>query len=191
MELTIKEKQTLIAVARESIERLFTQKETTPINFEIHPVLQTNAGAFVTLTIGGRLRGCIGYIVSDQPLYDTVRDAAVQAATGDPRFHPLTEKELAKIEIEISVLSPPFPMESYDDIVIGKHGLILEERGRHALLLPQVPVEHNMNRDQFLAALCEKGGFSRNMWKEKQVKLSAFTALVFSEEELEKGNDTD
>lgn len=191
MELTFEEKKILIAAARTSIQNIFSKIENPAPDFEKFPRLKTNAGAFVTLTIGGRLRGCIGYIISNQPLYDTVCDAAVQAATGDPRFHPLTEKEFNKIEIEISVLSPPFPMDSYDDIVIGKHGLILEERGRRALLLPQVPVEHNLDRDQFLSALCEKGGFPKNMWREKQVKLSAFTALVFSEDELGGENDAD
>ena len=87
---------------------------------------------------------------------ETVTDAAKQAAIHDPRFSPLTEKEFRETDLEISVLSPPFRMNSYDEIELGKHGLILEEGFHRGLLLPQVPIEHNMNKEQYLSALCEE-----------------------------------
>ena len=76
-------------------------------------------------------------------------------------------------------------MNSYEDIEIGKHGLILNEQGRRALLLPQVPIEHKMDLEEYLSSLCQKGGFSRNLWREKELSLEAFTAVVFSEDMME------
>jgi AmmeMemoRadiSam system protein A len=117
-------------------------------------------------------------------LFETVCEAAKSAALYDPRFYPLQEEELNKIEIEISVLSPPFVMNSYDDIVVGTHGLILEDLGRKGLLLPQVPIEHKMNKEQYLNAICQKAGLPGNSWRTKQLNIKLFTATVFSEEEL-------
>jgi AmmeMemoRadiSam system protein A len=102
----------------------------------------------------------------------------------DPRFLPVKQKEVELISIEISILSEPFALNNYDEIEIGKHGLILEENGRRGLLLPQVPIEHKMNRDQFLDALCQKAGLHGKYWKTKQLNLSAFTATVFNEENI-------
>ena len=130
------------------------------------------------------MRGCIGYIISNLPLHKTIKDAATQAAIGDPRFPKLTGAEFNKIAIEISILSEPFPMESYDDIIVGTHGLILTEQGQRGLLLPQVPIEHNMDKEEYLSALCEKTGFHPNLWKEKLLGIEMFTANVFSEEEF-------
>lgn len=186
MELSLEEKKVLLRAARTSIKSLFTGEEIPSVDYEKYPNLKSHSGAFVTLTELGRLRGCIGYIVSDKPLYETVCDAAVSAAQNDPRFLPVRESELDKITIEISVLSEPFPLNSYDEIEIGKHGLILEEKGRRGLLLPQVPVEYNMNKEEYLDAICQKTGFPPGYWKTKQLNLSGFTALVFNEKELEE-----
>lgn len=189
MNLSISEKELLINIARNSIESLFRKSEfESGDKVEEYPLLSSKSGAFVTLTIKGSLRGCIGYIISSDPLHQTVSQAAVQAAIGDPRFPKLTEKEFDKIKIEISVLSEPFPMNSYDDIVIGKHGIILEAP-RRALLLPQVPVEHNMDRDEYLSALCQKAGLYSEYWKEENLQMSLFTATVFSEDDLEGKNE--
>lgn len=189
MKITNEEKKILLQIARNAIESLFNKKPPDDLNLDDHPVFKTKAGAFVTLTEFGELRGCIGYIIGHQPLIETVREAAVQAAQNDPRFFPLNETELSKINIEISVLSEPFPLNSYNEIELGVHGLILEEQGRRALLLPQVPIEHGMNREEYLSSLCQKGGFNSGLWREKQLNLSAFTAKVFSETNLEGSND--
>lgn len=184
MELDKSEKEILLKAARDSINSSFQKIVIEKPDYEKHPVLKLHAGAFVTLTQFGTLRGCIGYIIGDRPLFDTVCEAAIQAAQDDPRFSPVRKSEVKNISIEISILSPPFPLKSYDEIEIGKHGLILEESGKRGLLLPQVPVEHHMNREQYLDAICQKTGFSRGYWKTKQLLLSGFTATVFSEEDL-------
>jgi len=182
MELTSEEKKLMLSVARDTLRSLFVEVEIDEPDYEKYPVLKSHAGAFVTLTIKGRLRGCIGYIIGEQPLYRTIRDAAKNAALYDPRFPQLSKDEVDKVHIEISILSEPFPLDRYDDIEIGKHGLILEKGGRRGLLLPQVPVEHNMDRDEYLSAICNKAGFSSDLWKNEELKLHAFTATVFGEE---------
>lgn len=184
MNITYKEKIILLSAARASIESIFTKTKIETPDYEQHPILKLNAGAFVTLTEHDLLRGCIGYIFSDQPLFETICDASVQAAIHDPRFPPLSKSEIPKIKIEISVLSLPFMLNSYDEIIIGKHGLILEENGARGLLLPQVPVEHKMNRDQYLDAICQKSGLPKKYWQTKEIKLKGFTAEVFSEDIL-------
>lgn len=184
MQLTVKEKKILLNAAREAIKSFFSGEEIKAIDYGEFPVMKSNSGAFVTLFKDGELRGCIGFIQSDNFLYETVCDAALRAAFNDPRFYPLEEKELEKVEIEISVLSPAFKMNSYDDIVLGVHGLILEDLGRRALLLPQVPVEHKMSKDEYLCAICEKAGLPSLLWKQRDLKMNLFTATVFSEEEI-------
>ena len=186
MEISPEEKRILLEAVRNSIESIFTDAKPPETDYKKYPVFKSKAGAFVTLTQHGNLRGCIGYILSDEPLFKTVCNAALQAAQYDPRFPPLSKHELEGIEIEISLLSEPFPMNNYDEIEIGKHGLILEELGKRALLLPQVPVEHKMNRDQYLSALCQKGGLYSDYWKEKTLNIKMFTATVFSESGEEK-----
>ena len=185
MELSILEKKQLLSLARFSIESGFRPAAKQVFTNEASSALKSKSGAFVTITINDRLRGCIGYVKSGEELSRTVMDAAYQAAFHDPRFSPLTENEFPLIRIEISVLSEPFPLNSYDDIILGKHGLILEEGGRKGLLLPQVPIEHNMDRDAYLSAICNKAGFFEDYWREKQLDLSAFTATVFSEPDEE------
>jgi AmmeMemoRadiSam system protein A len=183
MELSSEEKIILLETARNSIKNLFTKTEIAEPDYDKFPLLKSKAGAFVTLTINSRLRGCIGYITSDNPLFETVKDAAVQAAVGDPRFMPLTEKEFENVDVEVSILSEPFKMNSYDEIVLGKHGLILDDMGRRGLLLPQVPAEHNMDKEQYLCAICEKAGLPSFAWKERTLNINMFTANVFSEEQ--------
>jgi uncharacterized protein len=185
MEITLEEKDILLKTARNSIASAFGQKIENTIENPDYPLFNSRCGAFVTLTINHRLRGCVGFIIADGPLLETVKSAAKYAAFEDSRFSPLKEQELKKIHIEISILSEPFPMNNYDDIVIGRHGLILEEKGRRGLLLPQVPVEHKMNRDEYLDAICEKAGFPAGYWRDKQLKIKLFTADVFSERETE------
>ena len=181
MDISEQQKNQLLNIARNTIESIFSGKKVSKPNYEEDAILNTKSGVFVTLTIDEKLRGCIGYIISDRPLYDTLSDAAVQAAMNDPRFPSLTKDELDKIKIEISILSEPFPMKNYDEIEIGKHGLILEEAGMRGLLLPQVPIEHNMNREEFLDAICQKSGFHSGLWREKELNIELFTATVFGE----------
>jgi uncharacterized protein len=182
MELSLKEKEILLLAARESIKSLFEKADIPAVNYKVYPNLKLKAGAFVTLKIKDELRGCIGYITSDQPLFDTVCEAAKHAAIQDPRFPPLTQKEFGIIDIEISVLSPMKKIIDYTEIIIGKHGLLVEEGYRRGLLLPQVATENNYTVNQFLTSICMKAGLSSDLWQRQKINLKVFTALVFNEE---------
>jgi len=184
MNISQKEKYILLKSARQSIGSLFNGEEPEIPDYKKFPLLKEKLGAFVTLTINHQLRGCIGYIVGREPLFDTICSAAIHAAVNDPRFPALKKTELEKIHIEISILSEFAPIKSYDEIIIGKHGLYLDEGGG-GLLLPQVATEHKMDREQFLSSLCNKAGFYTEFWKERMLKIKVFTAEIFSEEDME------
>jgi 5,10-methenyltetrahydrofolate synthetase len=138
-------------------------------------------GLFVTLTLEGELRGCIGFIENRRPLARMAEEAAVLAATQDPRFPPMTPGELAQSEIEISMLSSARRARP-EEVRVGRHGLIVSAQGVRGLLLPQVAVEHAMTREEFLGACCRKAGLPENAWKTEGVlKVETFTAQVFNE----------
>ncbi len=188
MEITEVEKGVLLLAARESIRRLFDlpagqagQTARTQIDFRQYPFFKLHLGAFVTLKIEEALRGCIGYVLTRATLYNTICKAAKQAAFSDPRFFPLTKNEFEKIKIEISILSSPQKIKEYDEIIIGKHGLILEQGYFRAVLLPQVAITNSYLREQFLSALCEKGGLLPDTWKIQKLNLQVFTATIISE----------
>lgn len=182
MELTDVEKNILLKSARDSIAAVFGESKEPTVDFEKYPSLKVKAGVFVTLTIHNELRGCIGYIFADRNLFETVCDAARQSAFRDPRFLPLFSEELNQIKIEISVLSEPKRINSYDEIKLGQHGLILNHFGRRGLLLPQVATENKFNLEQFLCAICEKAGFEPFLWQKEKLTIDVFTADIFSEE---------
>lgn len=137
-------------------------------------------GAFVTLKKRGRLRGCIGYVEPHKPLYQTVRECTVAAALHDPRFDPVAPEELGQLRIEISVLSPLVDTPP-EQVEVGKHGLLISMGPLRGLLLPQVPVEWNWNRERFLEETCLKAGLSPDAWKHG-ARVQTFTAQVFGEE---------
>lgn len=136
-------------------------------------------GAFVTLTIGGNLRGCIGHIVGDRPLYETIGEMAEAAAFDDPRFPPLSRAEFEHVAIEISVLSPLTPCPDPALVEVGRHGLLVRRGGRSGLLLPQVPVEWGWNRETFLDQTCRKAGMAPGCWRDPATALYWFEAEVF------------
>lgn len=182
MVLSSKEKEILLSAARESIRSIFGKADISVTDYKSCPNLKLEAGAFVTLKIKDELRGCIGFITSDQPLFDTICEVAKHAAVQDPRFPPLTPQEFNSIEIEISVLSPMKKISDYSEIKIGQHGLLVEEGYHRGLLLPQVATENDYSVQQFLTSICMKAGLSPDLWKRKQINLKVFTALVFNEE---------
>ena len=138
------------------------------------------AGAFVSLHIRGDLRGCIGYPWGDRPLREVVAQCAVQAATQDPRFPPLSAEELSEIDIEISVLGGIEVVSDISEIHLGRHGLIAEQGHRRGLLLPQVATEHRWDLDTFLSHTCQKAGLSPDAWR-RGARLFRFEAEVFGE----------
>ena len=141
--------------------------------------LAERRGAFTTLHLDEKLRGCIGYVFPVATLYQTVAETAASAAFEDPRFYPIDKEEARRLKIEISVLSPLKPIEA-DELEVGKHGLVVTYMGRRGLLLPQVPIEWGWDRLMFLAQTCIKAGVPPDAWQ-KGAKLEAFTAEVFSE----------
>jgi AmmeMemoRadiSam system protein A len=144
--------------------------------------LRAAGAAFVTLTRGGRLRGCIGYTEALHPLYRTVQECAVAAATEDPRFPRVKEGELDSLRVEVSVLTPLAPVRP-EDVVVGLHGLVVERGGRKGLLLPQVALEYGWDREAFLARTCEKAGLPPEAWRQEGTRILGFTAQVFGEGE--------
>ncbi len=141
--------------------------------------LREPLGAFVTLTIRDRLRGCIGHIVGDRPLFETIGGMAEAAAFEDPRFPPLTQGEFEAVEIEISILSPLAPCPDPELVEVGRHGLLVRRGGYSGLLLPQVPVEWGWDRNVFLDQTCRKAGLEPGCWKKPGTSLYWFEAEVF------------
>ena len=177
--LTDEDRKVLLRLARHSLEDGVCGVAVTRDLEDPAPALVEPRGAFVTLRKHGDLRGCIGHVLTSAPLYKTVQECAVAAALGDPRFAPVTPHEVPSLRMEISVLSAPFQVAP-EQIVVGEHGLIISQGFRRGLLLPQVPVTWNWDREQFLEETCLKAGLSPDAWK-KGAKIEAFTAEVFEE----------
>ena len=179
-QLTPEEKQILLLTARRAITaRLEKRKPKVPEPTEL---LKKKCGAFVTLHKQGNLRGCIGFVIASKPLIETVAEAAQSSAFGDPRFPPLTAREVNLIDIEISVLSPPRRIESVEEIRVGEHGIMLRSGFRSGLLLPQVATEYGWDRDTFLTHTCYKAGLPDECWRSPDTEIEIFSAVVFGEQ---------
>ncbi|MDP2913952.1 MAG: AmmeMemoRadiSam system protein B [Candidatus Aminicenantes bacterium] len=175
--LSADEKKELLRLARQAVD-LFVREGKT-LDYETKNLnLLSPEGAFVTLKKKGELRGCIGFIEPVYPLYKAVIQCAVYAATEDPRFGPVSTSELKAIEVEISVLTPLKKIDDPDLVRVGKHGLVISSGGRRGLLLPQVPVENNWDRLEFLAQACLKAGLAPDAWR-KGAEIYVFEAIVF------------
>jgi len=174
-------KRALLSAARAAVKARLS-RTTTPQIDVADATLREQRGVFVSVHVGGELRGCIGVVLPTTPLIDTVERCAVSAATGDTRFPPLRADELPRAVFEISVLSSPSDVESHEQIVVGAHGLIIRDGARTGLLLPQVATEHGMTREEFLDAVCVKAGLAEGAWKREGVRLQMFRAEVFSEQ---------
>ena len=177
---TYDERQALLGLARDTLET-YLEEERIPERDPESAALSRRSGAFVTLKKDGALRGCVGHTWGDLPLYEAVQQAAVQAATEDQRFPPLTGQELEEIHIEISVLSPFRRVTAVEEIQVGVHGLMIYKGGRKGLLLPQVAVEQGWDREAYLDNLCQKAGLPGACWHDGAT-LYEFTVVVFGEE---------
>ena len=169
----------MLKAARESIEARLRGER--PGRAVASGELAERHGAFVTLTHNGRLRGCIGFVIAERPLLETVREAARAAAFHDPRFPPLRASELQEIRLEISVLEPPRPVSDLGEIQVGRHGLIVRRGPRSGLLLPQVAEEYGWDRETFLSHTCAKAGLPEDSWREAGTEIDIFGAEVFGE----------
>ena len=145
---------------------------------DLEPRLSTKRGAFVTLHLDGKLRGCIGYIEGHRSLAAAVADNGRSAAVGDPRFAPVSEMELPDLDIEVSALTPLVEVKGPEDIVIGRHGIVLEASGRKAVFLPQVAKEQGWDLATTLGHLALKAGLAPNGWQEG-ARFKVFEAEVF------------
>ncbi len=177
--LTREEERTALALARKALEHYFGTGGhlRSPVK---KGLLKEKRGAFVTLTVDGDLRGCVGYPLPVKPLDETIVEMAVAAASQDTRFDPLRPDEMDRLRIEISVLGLPEPVGDPGEVVVGRHGIIVSKGFHKGLLLPQVPVEHGWDRETFLRHGCLKAGLAPDEWK-KGAKIEVFTAQVFSE----------
>ena len=168
----------LLALARESILAGLERRRPSPPPRT--PSLEERRGAFVTLHIHGRLRGCIGRMLGDLPLYDAVQAMAVAAAFEDPRFPPLSADEYPAVDLEISVLSPMEPCQP-GDVVPGVHGVYLTKGYSAGVFLPQVAPEQGWDREALLDNLCRKAGLPPGSHLAPGAELRRFTAVVFGE----------
>jgi AmmeMemoRadiSam system protein A len=178
-----KDKKILLSIARESIESAITDTPGKHAQTEItSPELNEKNGAFVTLRTDGKLRGCIGRMVSDIPLYKLVSEMAVSAAKEDPRFSHIQLSELESLEIDISVLSPLQKVEDPLDLELGRHGIYIKKGTSNGCFLPQVATETGWTKEEFLSKCCSmKAGLSPDAWKNKNVEVYIFTAEIISE----------
>ena len=140
------------------------------------------SGVFVTIKRRGELRGCLGVLQLRASLAAEVARCARDAATADPRFPPMTADELADISLDISVLGPLEEIDPRDEstIIVGRHGLVVEQSVRRGLLLPQVAVEWGWTREQFLDQTCRKAGLAADAWQ-RGARVFRFDAEVFGE----------
>jgi AmmeMemoRadiSam system protein B/AmmeMemoRadiSam system protein A len=173
------EKAELLRLARAALTE-FVSRRTVIDDRSGRAKFREPRGAFVTLRKAGELRGCIGYPEPLAPLGRTVIQAAILAASEDPRFPPVTAAELEAVRIEVSVLTPPREIPNPRAVKVGTHGLIVERDGRKGLLLPQVPVENGWDRETFLEQASLKAGLPRDAWK-RGARISVFEAIVFHE----------
>jgi len=178
--LTAEDKKELLKLARRSVELYVYDKKLVDYATE-NPNLKAPRGAFVTLTEGGTLRGCIGFTEPRFPLYETVMQAAIYAATEDPRFRAVNSPELNRLDYEISVLTPLSKVENPALVEVGRHGLVVAKDGKRGLLLPQVAVENRWNREVFLRQTCLKAGLPADAWRQG-AEIYSFEAIVFREE---------
>jgi hypothetical protein len=184
--LTNLEKRALLALARASVEHAVRTNDALEPEIPQSAALQQERGAFVTLKIGGVLRGCIGFASAVKPLFIAVRDTATLAALRDPRFPPVQVPELSHLQYEISVLSPlrratGVTGNDVSEIEVGRHGLLVKLGNREGLLLPQVPVEHQWDSMTFLQQTCVKAGLKPDAWRNPAADVFLFTAVIFAD----------
>ena len=181
--LTKREKKTLLEVSKRTLVEAVYNRKAPKIHIADESLNQ-KWGAFVTLHLDGSLRGCIGNITAQTPLWKTIRNMTIEAAFHDPRFPAVNASELSRIEIEISVLSPLKQVKDISEIEVGKHGILIKRGPNQGLLLPQVAAEYGWDRIKFLEETCCKAGLAKDSYKGQDCRIFIFSAQVFSEKDL-------
>ena len=191
-QLSLEEGKFLVELARNAVKEYLTTGKHLTAPQNTPKKLLEQCGVFVTINkvknSEKQLRGCIGYPYPTLPLVEAVIESAIDAATQDPRFPPLSLNELDNVVFEVSVLTPPEaitvkkPDEYVTKIKVGEDGLIVEKSVFKGLLLPQVPVEWEWNEEEFLCQCCIKAGLPPDSWLTKGAKIYKFRAIIFEEE---------
>ena len=189
-EFTREQRQLLLEIARAAVASELEGKplpdeppaSSSPSPSSSWPGLIQPRGVFTTLYLAGQLRGCVGYALPIRPLFRAIAETARAAAFEDSRFLPVTPEEARALQFSLSVLSPLFPIAA-GEVEVGRHGLLISIGQRRGLLLPQVPVEHNWDRETFLAQTCHKAGLPLDAWQ-RSATIEAFTAEVFGDEDV-------
>ena len=175
--LTEEQKRELLSLARKTVvDHVSGRKTPEPDHKDAR--LQANGATFVTISRNHMLRGCIGNIQPVMPLTRSVISNAIAASSRDPRFPPMRPEELKDMEVEVTILSPLEGIDDARQIRVGTHGVYLEKAGRAAVFLPQVPVEQGWDLKTYLEQLCLKAGLPGDAWKDRDVRLSVFTADI-------------
>jgi AmmeMemoRadiSam system protein A len=174
------DRRALLHLARQAVVEAVA-RESLPENIPYNGIFSRRCGAFVTLHVQHRLRGCIGVIEAGEPLGDIIVRCAASAALQDPRFPPVRAEDLASLQIEISLLSPPAPIR-LEQVEIGRHGLLVSNGSQRGLLLPQVAVEHRLTAEQFAQETCRKAQLPPDAWQQPGIQMLGFTCEVFSED---------
>jgi uncharacterized protein (TIGR00296 family) len=182
--LTADEGAVAVRLARGAIEYAINKKRKPDL--DLTPIFREKRGVFVTLTMQGQLRGCIGFPYPVMPLDDAIDHAAVAAAREDPRFPALEARELPFIRVEVTILTVPQPLTSDPDkrpdhVEVGRHGLIVRGKGTSGLLLPQVATEYGWNSTTFLNQTCGKAGLPDQCWQSRRVEVLTFEGQIFHE----------
>jgi len=191
--LTQKEGEYLVKLARRAVEQFLKNGQVIKVPDDAPPKLKERCGVFVTINSvkgggeGHELRGCIGFPYPTAMLAQAVIESAISSATQDPRFNPMRAEELDQVVFEVSVLTPPEPVEVENPqeycskIKVGRDGLIVERSYCKGLLLPQVPVEWKWDEEAFLCQCCIKAGLPPDSWLLKGTKIYKFQAIIFEE----------
>jgi uncharacterized protein (TIGR00296 family) len=184
--LTADEGLLAVRTARGAIEYVCAKKHRPAL--ALTPVFSEKRGVFVTLTRDGDLRGCIGLPYPVMPLGRAIEHAATAAATEDPRFPPVGKEELPAISLEVTILTVPVPLEGDpaqrpENVVVGRHGLIVRGMGTSGLLLPQVATEYGWDATTFLEHTCMKAGLPNRCWTYPAVEVLTFEGQIFSEKQ--------
>jgi len=177
--LTQSEKEKLLEIARVALYEAIIENKRVQIDPNVVPAkLKMHLGAFVTLNKNNNLRGCIGRFEPNQPLYEVIVDMAIASALQDTRFNKVTKEELKEIELEISVLTPRKKIESLDEIVIGKHGIYIQNGRKNGTFLPQVATEMHWGVQEFVEKCAtNKAGISLKELKDTEI--FTYEAIVF------------
>lgn len=186
-DLAVEARRQLLGLARSAVEAAVRGEPQAPAVEGLHGHALLPFGAFVTLTELGDLRGCIGRLDFERPVWENVVDAAIGSALDDPRFPRVRPGELDELQLEVSVLDPPVAIDDPGEFDATRHGIMIERGWQRGLLLPVVARRFGWDERRTLEAVCDKAGLPRGAWRDSESRLYVFTAAELDESELDAG----